>query len=683
MLPAANAQNLCGLPAPLDTNPENDLADDENISLTADSASFESNSDNISVEGNVELVQGGTRVTGDTANYNAAAGEVSITNTTYSIGDINARGEAGNIYLSAGGVAKLQGVKYTTCPEDDEVWSLTAKEIKVDIDKGYASTKNAAIRLKNVPVLYLPYASYPISDKRKTGFLIPGFRTSNQRGLEINAPFYWNIAPNYDATFTPRYMSRRGLMLGAEGRMLRENGRGAISGNYLSNDDITGTDRYIWNIDLQQEITDNWRTTVDATTVSDDRYLNDFSNRWSTASLVALDRSVALEHYDDVWSVFLRIQDYQTVNELLPEDDEPYIRLPQLAATGEWRDSFLGANYRLETEGTYFTRNDDSVEGVRVHIEPEISYELNYNGVYVIPKASLFHTSYNLQNTAQDANNTPNVTSGIYSIDSGATFERLFSNGSVITLEPRAQYVYVPFQNQDELPVFDTVLPDNNLVQLFAPNRYLRYDRVGDTNQINLGFTSRVFGAKQGREILTAAFGTARYFSDQRVTLPDETARSTNSGDYLLQARVNLSEKWNLDAGYQWSSATKSTDQGNIRVQLKPTDGTVLNAGYRYQKDSNLDQGDFSFAWAVSQRWNLLGRAVYSVEEDIFVDKFGGIEYESCCWGIRFIYRERVSRDIDRNDTSIGIQFVLKGFTELGNSVRSQLESGILGYADL
>jgi LPS-assembly protein len=222
-----------------------------------------------------------------------------------------------------------------------------------------------------------------------------------------------------------------------------------------------------------------------------------------------------------------------------------------------------------------------------------------------------------------------------------------------------------------------------NLVQLFRPNRYLQYDRVGDTNQLNVGFTSRVFGSTTGREILTATIGTSRYYSDQRVTLPGETPRTSKSGDYLMQARVDLYDSWNLEAGYQWNAATQQTDQGNIRFQLKPANNTVINADYRYQRESTLDQGGLSFGWAVNERWNLLGRAVYSFEDEQFVDQFAAIEYGGCCWGIRLIFRERVSRDIEEDDTSIGIQFVLKGFTEIGNSVRSQLEGGILGYSDL
>jgi LPS-assembly protein len=689
-----NAQDMCGLPlvptADAATNPSDFIADtdsglpeDSRISLRADSASFATDSDSIAVEGNVKLVGQGARITGDSASYNAITGEFTVSQSTYSFETINARGNAEEIYLSKNGVAKLENVKYTTCPEDNEVWSLKAQEIKLDASTGKASAKHMSIWLKKVPVLYLPYATYPISKQRKSGFLIPELRTSNQRGLEITAPWYWNIAPNYDATITPRYMSRRGLMMGGEARMLTTGTEGLIAGNYLNNDEITQTDRYIWNIESQTAVTDDWRLAIDATGVSDDFYLNDFSTRWSTSSQIALNRSAALERYGDIWSIRMRFQQYDTIDEELTPQEQPYIRLPQLAATGDWQDGFLGANYRLETEGTYFKIDENSVEGLRVHLEPEVSYELSYRGIYITPKASLFHTSYALDNTLPGADQSLSVTSGVYSIDSGAIFERVSANGTTVTLEPRAQYIYVPFQQQDELPVFDTILPDTNLVQLFQPNRYLSYDRIGDTNQLNLGFTSRVFGARRGREILTAAFGTARYFTEQEVTLPGEVPRSSDSGDYLLQARVNLYDSWNLDAGYQWDASNSETAQGNIRLQVMPLEGTVVNAGYRYQRQSQLDQGDFSFGWAISQRWNILGRAVYSFEDKLFVDQFGGIEYETCCWGVRLIYRERVSRDIGENDTSIGIQFVLKGFTELGNSVRSQLESGILGYADL
>lgn len=688
-----NAEGMCGFIAPISAESSSKLtglvgagvADQlsNNFSLSADSASVETDSENIIVKGNVELISQDVWITGKSASYNANLGEFTVNNSAYAFSSINARGTADKTFVSQDGIAILKGVKYTTCPEDGEVWSLTAKQITLDTNKGKASARSAALRLKGVPVLYLPYATYPISDKRKSGLLLPTLSTSNQRGLEISTPWYWNIAPNYDATITPNYMSKRGLMMGAEVRALTKKTAGEVSGNYLSNDEITGTDRYEWNIESKTAIARDWRVAVDATGVSDDRYLNDFSNRWSTSSQTALNQSAVLEHYGAVWSVMMRFQNYQTIDELLPDEDEPYRRLPQLAVIGDWQNSFLGANYRLETEATYFKRSIESVEGLRVHLEPEISYEFDYKGLYLTPKVSIFHTSYNLENEPANQSDTPSVTAGVYSIDSGATFERGFSDGLTVTLEPRAQYVYVPYKDQSELPVFDTILPDMNLVQLFRPNRYLQYDRVGDTNQLNVGLTTRVFGPTSGREILTATIGTSRYYSDQRVTLPGETPRTSKSGDYLLQARVDVYESWNLEAGYQWNAASQQTDQGNIRFQLKPAKGTVINADYRYQRESTLDQGGLSFGWEVNERWNLLGRAVYSFEDERFVDQLAAIEYGGCCWGIRLIYRERVSRDIEEDDTSIGIQFVLKGFAEIGNSVRSQLEGGILGYSDL
>jgi len=692
----AGAQSMCGF----ELEPDSDTSDDvnlsgfategeqgsvgnENISLSADSASFDTANETILVEGNVELKNTDARIIGESATYKVQEGEFTFKNSEFTFNSISARGNAGEAFVSQKGVAKFKDVKYTTCPEDAETWSLTAKEIKLDINSGMASTKRAALRFKNIPVLYLPYATYPISDKRKSGFLIPEIKTSNQRGFELATPWYWNIAPNYDATFTPRYMSKRGLSLGAEGRFLTKRWEGSVAGDYLANDDITDTDRYIWNLDTKTFLTKDWRVSLDATGVSDDRYLNDFSTRWSVASKVALNRSVALEHYGKVWSILARFQDYQTIDELITEDEEPYVRLPQISAIGDWNKAFLGADYRLETEGTYFIRDNESTKGFRLHVEPEISYDLTYKGLYLTPKIGVFHTSYNLENTQPGENNTPSVTAGVYSVDSGATFQRLFNSGAIVTLEPRAQYVYVPYENQAELPVFDTILPDTNLIQLFRPNRYLRYDRIGDTNQLNLGFTSRVYGGEAGRELITVALGHARYYTEQQVVLPDEEPRTENSGDYLLQARVSLWDSWNLDAGYQWNSSTSQTDQGNIRVQVKPWKRSVFNVDYRYQRQSALDQGAFSFALPMGSRWNLLGRAVYSVEDNLFVDQFAGLEYETCCWGIRLIGRQRVSRDIDETDTSIGIQLVLKGFTEIGNSVRGQLESGILGYNDL
>ena len=653
----------------------------ENISMSAQSASFDTENQRILVEGDVEILNNQARVTGQRAEYSAKEGSFRLEDSTFEFKQIRARGHAEEVYLSQQGVARLNRVLYTTCPEDKEDWSLTAKEIELDINRGVASTRSAALRFKNVPILYLPRASYPISDQRKSGFLIPELKTSSQRGLEIATPWYWNISPNKDATFTPRYMAKRGLMLGAEGRIKTQRSMNAVGGDYIHEDDVTKTTRYQWDIDSKTYWTPDWRMTVDATGVSDDRYLNDYYNRQSTSSRTALNQSLAFEHYGEVWSVLARFQGFQTVDEFIAEDDKPYTRLPQLAATGNWRDSFLGADYKLITEATYFYKKDE-VDGLRVHLEPEISYPLTYNGLYLTPKVSLFHTSYKLDDEAPGQDSSPTVTAGIYSIDSGAVFERYSSNSNMaITLEPRIQYVYVPVEQQDDLPVFDTILPDSTLVQLFRPNRYLRYDRVGDANLMNFGLTSRFLSPASGRQMLTATLGHTRYFEAQQVTLPDETPQTNKSGDYLLQMGVDLYDSWNFDAGYQWSDALSKTSQANARLQLKVWQDSVLNLGYRYKRDS-FDQGDLSFVLPVNTRWNVLARFNYSFDDREFLDQFAGVEYENCCWGVRLLGRRRVSRDLGESDNSVGIQFILKGFTEIGNSVKSTFERGILGYGD-
>lgn len=654
----------------------------ENISMNAQTASFDTENQRILVEGDVELMNNQARLTGASAEYRALEGTFTLTDATFEIKQIRARGNAGELYLSQQGIARLTDAKYTTCPEQKESWHLTAREIELDLNKGVASTRGAALRLGRVPVLWLPRASYPITDQRKSGFLIPELKQSSQRGLEIATPWYWNIAPNKDATFTPRYMSKRGFMLGAEGRLKTKRSMNTVGGNYLNKDDITQTDRYDWDIQTETMWTPDWRMQIDARGVSDDRYLNDFGGRQSETSRTNLNRSLTLEHYGEVWAVMARFQGFQTVDEFISDDDKPYTRLPQLAATGNWRDGFLGADYKLITEATYFNKSDD-VDGLRLHLEPEFSYPIEYKGLYLTPQASLFHTSYQLDDEAPGQDSSPSVTTGIYSIDSGAVFERLARNNTLgITLEPRIQYVYIPFEDQDNLPVFDTILPDNNLVQLFRPNRYLRYDRIGDANELKLGLSSRFISTESGRQLLRAEIGHTKYFEKQRVTLPDEVPQTNSSGDYLLRLGIDMYDSWNFDAGYQWSDAASKTSQANARLQLKVWRTSILNLDYRYKRDA-FDQGDLSFMLPVNDRWNFLARFNYSFEDKEFLDQFAGIEYENCCWGIRLLGRRRVSRDLGEYEDSVGVQFILKGFTEIGNSVRGTFERGILGYGEL
>ncbi len=246
------------------------------------------------------------------------------------------------------------------------------------------------------------------------------------------------------------------------------------------------------------------------------------------------------------------------------------------------------------------------------------------------------------------------------------------------TLEPRLLYVHVPYRDQDALPVFDTIVPDLNLVQLFRSNRFLGVDRIGDTDQVSVGVTSRILNADSGKELVTATIGQTRYLNDRRVTLPGGTPATTESSDYVAEVRFLLYEHLNFDFGHQWGTSENGTTQSEARLQYRPAANKILNLAYRFRRDA-LEQGDVSWSWPIGDQWNFVGRYNYSFRDEEMLEQFFGIEYESCCWGLRLVSRRHISTRDGTRDSSVGLQLVLKGMTSVGTAADKLLERGILG----
>ena len=251
-------------------------------------------------------------------------------------------------------------------------------------------------------------------------------------------------------------------------------------------------------------------------------------------------------------------------------------------------------------------------------------------------------------------------------------------SGRVQTIEPRILYVNVPFESQADLPVFDTILPDLNLVQLYRENRYLGVDRITDTDQLSVGVTSRIIETGSGRELMSATVGQALYLSDQSVSLPGQAFVVGDSSDYIAELRFLVYDNLNFDVGHQWNE--NGTTKSEARLQYRPARNKILNFAYRFREGS-LEQGDISWSWPLAQSWNFVGRYNFSLRDDEVLEQFYGLEYESCCWGLRLVGRRYISTRDGTQDSSIGLQLVLKGMTSVGTAADRLLERGILGYS--
>jgi LPS-assembly protein len=648
-----------------------------NRSVTAGSARYDPATQRFEVSGTVEYRDPSFSIRGEDARYDTGEEEVRFKAAAFDLPERPARGSAEEISIGRDRVVELNEVAYTTCPEDKTDWQLLADQIRLDVDKGFGSARNVKLEFKNVPILALPYISFPITETRKSGLLIPNFRQSERTGTDIEVPYYLNLAPNYDLTLTPRILTKRGFELSAGFRYLLPASEGSLLAQYLPNDSEANRDRTHIDYQHQSLFGGGWRLLTDIESVSDDFYFEDLGNSLSVASRTHLDRRVDVEYLTRQWSFLARVQDYQTIDSAIVAEDEPYRRLPQLAFKGEWAGQNVTFGARAELAG--FDR-DVGITGWRLDAEPELSARLERRGIFFMPTVSVRHTSYLLDNVAEGVSDNPNRTLPMVSVDTGLTLERSAGRDGrwTQTLEPRVLYAHVPFQNQDEIPIFDTIEPDFNLIQLFRRYRFLGADRVADTDQLSVGVTTRLISGA-GEERLIATLGQTRYLSSTGVTLPGEPPVEQERSDYIAELGVRLHETWNLDLGYQWNSGTDATTRAEARFQYRPDARRILNVAYRFRQGA-LEQGDMSFAWPAGGRWSFVGRYNYSFRENANLERFAGVEYEACCWRLRLVGRRYISRRTGESDSSLALQLELKGFTNVGDTADKLLERGILGY---
>ena len=647
----------------------------------ADTARFDPDQRALHLEGGVRYEDPNTQILSRSAEFGYDVGRIRFEGAEFALGASNGRGAAEILEINESGELILGGVEYTTCPPGSEDWLLQGKSIELDTREGIGTAKGMKLRFKSVPILYLPYISFPIGDARKTGVLTPEIGSSSRSGNELAVPFYWNIAPNYDATITPRILTSRGGQLESEFRYLTRRNEGFISADYLPNDEKTDTDRTQVRLAHRTLWDNGWRNRINFREVSDGQYFEDLGGSLRVSSITHLDRHMRFDYYSDRFSLFAQAQDYQTIDDTILPTDQPYRMLPQVIVNANWPVGYLRLG--IDGELVNFDR-DTGVTGWRFNAAPTVELDFGKPGWFFKPAMTMDYTRYALSDTLPGETTDPTRSVPITSVDTGLILERSMAGAKRIqTLEPRLLYVNIPYRNQEDLPVFDTILPDINLVQLYRKNRFLGGDRIGDTERVSVGVTSRILDVTTGRELMSATIGQTRYFSDRNVTLPGIPPSTLESSDYIAQMRFLLFRNVNFDIGHQWGTGNSGTTKSEARLQYSPARNKILNVAYRFRRDS-LEQGDVSWSWPLAKRWNFVGRYNYSFRDEEALEEFFGFEYESCCWGLRLVTRRHISKRDGTRDSSIGLQLVLKGMTSVGTAADKLLERGILGYsADL
>jgi len=657
----------------------------------------------LTAKGNVRITQEREVIEGQALRYELATDRGHIDQPRYTLmslppggpageraSQIDGRGTAERLLFDGPQKYRAETASYTTCAPGNNAWVMRAKQLDIDRNRDVGVAHDASIVFFDQTIFYSPYLSFSLHQERKSGFLTPSYRNSNTSGFEFTVPYYWNIAPDMDATLYPRYMTKRGLQLGGEFRYLAPRGRGETRIEVLANDQQIDRDRWGFFTKHQQALGNAWNGTVNLNRVSDDKYFTDLSSLVALTSQVNLSNDGTLSRggtwgNGGTYAFSAYAQRWQTLqtdpNTTLVS---PYNRQPQLVLSAQNLDSRWG-DFDLSASFTAFDHKS-LVNGNRAVAYPSFSVPLQNAYAFVIPKIGAHLTGY-----AMGSNNTaalPNTTRSlpIFSTEAGLIFERdaQANNAPFIqTLEPKAYYVYIPYKDQNQLPIFDSGQQDVNFATIFSENQFSGQDRINDANQLTIGANSRFIDASTGIERLRVALAQRFYFQSQRVTLPGVAPRASdsNSSDLLATFGGNIAKNWAVDTGWQYNTDQKQTQKFNIAGRYQPQQGKVLNLAYRDTINS-LRQVDFSTQWPIDGRWTAVGRWNFSLLDNRTLEALAGFEYNDSCWALRVV-GHRFATTASAASTSVFVQLELNGVSRIGSNPFDALRRNISGYKQL
>lgn len=703
-----------------------------------ESTSIDRATNTVIMQGDVVFREPGVMLAGSSAVIDNDQGVNRIENAQYVLHEYGAHGSADSIvYESDSGSVTIENGEFSRCEPESNFWLFRADGIVLNQEEGRGYATAVSLRIKDVPIFYYPGTlPFPLADERMSGFLAPSTGSTRSGGFDFELPYYMNLAPNYDATISPRLISDRGVLTGLEMRYLAETSMNTLNVSYLGNDklfdevtaNVPGSDspptdnRWFIGYEHYGRYGRNWSSFVDYNAVSDADYFYDLgSNGLNTTSRTHLNRQARLNFNSEYLRAGLNVQRIQIIDPFISSINlnRPYDRLPQFFFD---TDTYLGAGFHIGLTGqvTSFDRTLDEsqltaaqldngalVNGERLNLEPEISWSVEQPGWFLRAGAKYKHASYNLQNQATVSMDDPEIGIGVYNFDAGLIFDRAMSGGFTQTLEPRLYYLFSEYEDQSLLPLFDTSELNFSFNQLFREDRFSGGDRIADADQASFAITSRILDPR-GKEQARISLGQIRYFVDRQVGLdsPIRTWRprysplnqkSALAGEFVLA----FGQNWRLNSDVQWNEETQELDEGSFQLRYHRDNDHLINVAYRYRNllnspnfilpgriDPRIKQTDLSAAWPISQSWKLLARWNYDHSNSRNLETFAGVEYSNCCATIRLIAREWVDEDelfvpnIEPNQ-GIFVQFTLEGLGNItGGGLSNLLSDGIRGFRE-
>lgn len=668
--------------------------------IVADELAVNRNDATVIANGDIHFQNNGINIFADTLNINEQQRTTSLTNTSYQLNGSAGHGNAQEININGNGkTLSFIDSSFTTCYDPIPDWQMRASEITISADKKSLQAYNARFRLFDIPVLYIPYLTMPIGNERQSGFLYPSISSSNNSGVEIQAPYYLNIAENMDATITPRYMSDRGTQLITEFRYLDGLQSGQVDVEYLNKDKklLNNDDsRYLARLQHIGTYSDRFRAHVDYTTISDDNYLVDLGSSQFNANDSYLYQVGELSYFADTWQSTLKLQDF----EVLGDHQRSYKTLPQIEISSQQALSSFDGIIDIYSELSSFDTPDNSKPTAeRYHLEAGLLYPIVTPAWFLNSEVKLLQTNYTQKNIDNASKLDKNVSRTLPKIrvHGGVNFDRnlsLFGRNYNQTLEPQLQYLYIPDKDQSNIGIYDTTNLQDDYNGLFRDRRFSGIDRIAQANQISWGLTSRILD-KKNSELLRMSLGRIVYFNESNFNNNEQSVIADKSA-LAADVFVHLSRNWQFSSDIQFNTDTNTTSKSQTSLDYLFSDNQTIQLNHRYATDvsgESLEQMSLAATVKIAQRWQFVGRFTQDLQGKRSIESYAGLEYSSCCWGIRFTYHRNINSKIDDGtniinenrdafDSGFSIQFVYNGINNnrSSDSISDMLNSSIFGY---
>ncbi|WP_406701897.1 LPS assembly protein LptD [Sodalis sp.] len=675
----------------------------------------------VTATGNVNYVSNEIKLQGPKAWSNLNTKDTDVYQGNYQMVGRQGRGDADTMKQRGDNrYTALENGSFTSCPPGDDSWSVVGSEIIHDREEQIAEIRNARFKIGKVPVFYSPYLQMPVGDKRRSGFLIPNAKYDSNNSFGFSTPYYLNLAPNYDATITPNYMSKRGTQIQTEFRYLTTPGEGLLGFYWLPKDRVYSSehasdgdsDRWLlyWHHnDIMDQV---WRFNVDYTKVSDSSYFDDLDSKHGSTTDGYATQKFSFGHADENWDSALSYKQFQVFD---TNSSNAYRAAPQFDLT-YYKNGIDLFDLKVFSQAAKFTNvNNNYPEATRLHVEPILNLPLANRWGSLNTEAKLMVTHYQQENidyynenttTGRHLNSSVNRVLPQFKTDGKTVFERNMDYAPDYTerLEPRLQYLYVPYRNQNDIGVYDSTILQIDYSGLFRDRTYSGLDRISPANQLAGGVTTRIYD-DQRMERFNASVGQIYYFSRPRtgdITGTRDNYDNTGSVVWAGDSYWRISNQWWVRGGLQYDSRLNSVALGDVVLECRHDENRILQLNYRYASPqyiervlSDISHPDYQQGisqvgvtgnWPLVDRWSLVGAYYYGTKANQLANQLIGLQYNTCCWAINVGYERKITGWNNTNsssqyDNKVSFNIELRGLSRnYGLSTDKMLESGILPY---